>query len=138
MTSTAPTCNLGAGLTCEGKATLSLSAAYQRKNPTVMTGKTTFTVGNLNFSATSYQLLLTSLTSSGPWALYWGTGTVNGVPGYSFRITALQPASRTYRMRIQIWNAGGVVYDNQPGTPDDAPLTGSSTLLTSGSISIRY
>jgi len=30
-----------------------------------------------------------------------------------------------------------VVYDNQPGTPDDAALMADSTLLTSGSLTIK-
>ncbi len=121
-----------------GKATFSIAASYQRKNPTVMTGKTSFTVGNLNFVGTSYELLLSSLSVSGPWAQYWGTGTVNGVAGYSFKVTTLSAASRVYRFRIKIWNNSGVIYDNQMGTPDDAALTEPSTLLTSGSVSIKY
>ena len=117
-----------------GKATFSISASYPRKNPTVPTGKTTLSVGNLSFSSTSIQLLL---SSNATWAQYWGTGTVNGVAGYNFYVTAVIPGTRTYRVRIQIWNNSGVVYDNQPGTPDDAALTAGSTLLTSGSFAIK-
>jgi len=40
-------------------------------------------------------------------------------------------------LRIKIWNNSGVVYDNQRGTPDDAELLVPSTLLTSGSLTIK-
>ena len=118
-----------------GKATFSISASYPRRNP-VPTGKTTLSVGNLSFSSTGVQLLLSSAVSPA-WTQYWGTGTVNGVAGYNFYVTAVIPGTRTYRVRIQIWNNSGVVYDNQPGTPDDAALTAASTLLTSGSFAIK-
>ena len=118
-----------------GKATFSISASYPRRNP-VPTGKTTLSVGNLSFSSTSVQLLLSSAVSPA-WTQYWGTGTVNGVAGYNFSVSAVIPGTRTYRVRIKIWNNSGVVYDNQPGTPDDAALTADSTLLTSGSLTIK-
>src|SRR5439155_20709534 len=58
-----------------GKATFAIAASYPRKNPTVPTGKTTLSVGNLSFRSTSVQLLLSSAVSPA-WAQYWGTGTV--------------------------------------------------------------
>src|SRR5204863_4931123 len=119
-----------------GKATFAISASYPRKNPTVPTGKTTLSVGNLSFSSTSVQLLLSSAVSPA-WTQYWGTGTVNGVAGYYFSVSAVIPGARTYRVRIKIWNNSGVVCDNQPGTPDDGALTAGSTLLTSGSLTIK-
>ncbi len=118
-----------------GKANFSISASYPRRNP-VPTGKTTLSVGNLSFSSTGVQLLLSSAVSPA-WTQYWGTGTVNGVAGYNFSVTAVIPGTRTYRVRIKIWNNSGVVYDNQPGTPDDAALMADSTLLTSGSLTIK-
>jgi DNA/RNA endonuclease G (NUC1) len=58
-----------------------------------------------------------------------GTGTFAGSPGvHQFLLTAVDGPDG---VRIRIWNAGGaVVYDNQPGLPDDSwtvsPLGGGS------------
>ncbi|PYS48326.1 MAG: hypothetical protein DMG13_25805 [Acidobacteria bacterium] len=119
-----------------GTANFTVSAKYLT-GATVPSGTTTFSVGTLSFSSTSYERLY----GSGTTGLYWGTGTLNGVAGYSFRVTAVDGGRSTDRFRIKIWHdvSGMTVidYDNQPGTPDDATLTVSSTLLTGGSLTIK-
>jgi DNA/RNA endonuclease G (NUC1) len=57
-----------------------------------------------------------------------GTGTLGGSAGtYQFLLTAVDGLDG---VRIKIWNASGVVFDNQPGLPDDAwtvaPLGGGN------------
>jgi DNA/RNA endonuclease G (NUC1)/PKD repeat protein len=62
-----------------------------------------------------------------------GTGTVAGAPGiHRFLLTAVDGPDG---VRIRIWNAAGVVvYDNQPGVPDDA---WNVTPLGGGNISVK-
>jgi len=130
----ASTCNLAAGLTCVGNASLTITMSYPRTSPTLPTGKTTFTVGNLNFTTSSFAWLLTS----GTWGQYQGVGTVNGVSGsVNFVVTVTAGGAGVGRFRIQIWNTGGIIYDNQPGTSNSAPLAAGDTLLTGGTISVK-
>ena len=55
------------------------------------------------------------LTVSGGQAVFEGVGTVSGVAGYGFRVTAVdgQVAGKLDRLRIQIWSAatGAIVFD---------------------------
>jgi DNA/RNA endonuclease G (NUC1) len=61
-----------------------------------------------------------------------GTGTVGGSSGtYQFLLTAVEGPDG---VRIKIWNAGGIVFDNQPGLPDDAWTV---TPLDGGNISVK-
>ena len=61
-----------------------------------------------------------------------GTGRLGGLPGtYQFLLTATDGPDG---VRMKIWNAGGVVFDNQPGLPDDA---WSVTPLGGGSVSVK-
>jgi DNA/RNA endonuclease G (NUC1)/PKD repeat protein len=62
-----------------------------------------------------------------------GTGTVAGAPGiHRFLLTAVDGPDG---VRIRIWNAAGVVvYDNQPGVPNDAWTV---TPLGGGNISVK-
>ena len=81
-----------------------------------------------------------SLVISGAKATYTGTGTVNGVAGYSFRVVAIDGqingSGGFDKFRIKIWKdqPSNVIYDNQPGKADDAA---DATLLGGGSIVIH-
>ena len=61
-----------------------------------------------------------------------GTGTLGGSAAiYQFLLTAVDGPDG---VRIRIWNAGGVVFDNQPGLADDAWTV---TPLGGGNISVK-
>jgi len=110
-----------ADATMTGKATFGFVSKYQR-GAQVPTGQTEFQfhVANFNFHSESYQWLVVA----GAKAQYKGTGTVNGVAGYGFLLTAtdgqLQGGGGVDKFRIKIWQVGGaVVYDNVVGSSDD-------------------
>lgn len=78
-----------------------------------------FQAGGLNFKSTAYE----SLVVSGYKAQYKGTGTVNGMAGYSFVLTAYDGdragGDGVDRFRLQIKDgANNVVYDNGSGSLD--------------------
>jgi uncharacterized repeat protein (TIGR01451 family) len=119
--------------TLTGKATFGFVSKYifqKDKTTPVLSGNTEFQfhAGNLNFSSTSYQWLVVSGTSK---ATYKGSGTVNGVPGYGFLLSAIDGSPD--RFRIKIWQTGGtVIYDNLiGGGVDEADPT---TSISGGSI----
>lgn len=119
----------------EGRATFGFVAKYRRGQSTP-DGNTQFQfrAGNLNFHSTSYQWLVVA----GANAKYRGVGTINGQGAYDFMITArdgnLLGGGQADGFRIKIWDAGGVVYDNQLGQGDDSNAT---TVLGGGSIVIH-
>ncbi len=97
-------------LDATGKATFGFNAKY-KKGANVPDGNTEFQfhAGNLNFHSTDYQWLVVA----GSTAKFKGTGTVNGVDGYTFQINADDGHPDQFRM--QIWHHGsGLVYDNGP------------------------
>src|SRR4029079_11474277 len=104
-----------------GKANFGFVAKYLPGN-NVPTGDTEFQfkVADFNFKSTSYEWLVVS----GAKARYRGVGTVNGVPGYEFELTAWDGQAPggggVDRFRIKIWsgNPGNVIYDNLMGAPD--------------------
>lgn len=118
-----------------GRASFGFVSRYQ-KGAVTPTGSTEFQfkAGDLNFHSTSYDWLVIA----GSRAMYKGTGTVNGVAGYSFILSAvdgdLPGGGGVDKFRIKIMNAGGVVYDNQIGAADDAP---ASTAIAGGNIVIH-
>jgi hypothetical protein len=120
--------------TLTGKAIFGFVSIYL-KGATVPTGDTEFQLnaGKLNFQSRRYEWLVIS----GARAQYKGAGTLNGVPGYGFLLTAIDGringGGGTDTFRIKIWNATGVVYDNQMGADDSATPT---TKLGGGSIVI--
>ena len=71
-------------------------------------------------------------------AYYRGSGTVNGVGGYEFIVSVIdgRNSSAPDRFRIKVWKSstGAVLYDSQPGAPDDASAT---TVTGGGSIVIH-
>jgi len=121
--------------TLTGKANFGFVSKYQ-KGATVPSGNTEFqfNAGNLDFQSTSYEWLVIS----GARAQYKGVGNINGAPGYGFLLTAIDGqingGGGTDKFRIKIWDATGVVYDNQMGTDDSATPT---TTLGGGSIVIH-
>jgi hypothetical protein len=121
--------------TLTGKANFGFVSKYQ-KGATVPSGNTEFqfNAGNLDFQSTSYQWLVVS----GARAQYKGVGNLNGAPGYGFLLTAIDGqisgGGGTDKFRIKIWNAAGVVYDNEMGTDDSGTPT---TALGGGSIVIH-
>jgi hypothetical protein len=123
--------------TLEGKANFGFVSKYQKgaKTPSGQT-EFQFHAGGLNFHGDVYQWLVVS----GAKAQYKGTGTLNGVPGYGFLLTAtdgqLSGGGGVDKFRIKITTSGGVVvYDNNPG-PDDIDTSGQQNIQT-GSIVIH-
>jgi large repetitive protein len=123
--------------TLTGKARFGFVSKYLRGANTP-TGETefNFSVARFNFHSSSYQWLVVS----GAKAQYKGTGTVNGVAGYSFLLTAtdgqVNGGGGTDKFRIKIWNSAGVVYDNVLGAPED--IDGANPqVIASGSIVIH-
>ena len=121
----------------EGKANFGFVSKYQKgaKTPSGQT-EFQFHAGGLNFHGDVYQWLVVS----GAKAQYKGTGTLNGVPGHGFLLTAtdgqLSGGGGVDKFRIKITTSGGVVvYDNNPG-PDDIDTSGQQNIQT-GSIVIH-
>ena len=78
------------------------------------------------------------LVASGNRAQFWGTGTLNGAPA-RFRVTATdgKQAGREESpdaFRIELWQAGTLVFDTQLGAAQDATIT---TKIEGGNIQIR-
>lgn len=107
-----------------GPAHFAFESAY-RKGATTPTGRTSFrfTAASLSFVSETYQWLVVS----GSRAQYKGSGSVNGVPGFDFMLTAIDGGTKgADRFRIKIWerDSGSLVYDNQYGLDDSgAPAT---------------
>lgn len=114
-----------------GRANFGFVSKY-KKGATVPTGSTEFQfkAGNLNFHSDTYQWLVVA----GDKAQYKGTGTVNGVSGYGFMLTATD--SSPDRFRIKIWRTADdtTVYDNQIGSGNTADPT---TAIAGGSIQVH-
>ena len=123
-----------------GRANFGFVSKYQ-KGANVPSGNTEFQfqVAGMDFKSDAYQWLVIS----GSKAQYKGTGSINGVSGYGFLLTACDAEVNgscqgvsTDTFRIKIWNTatGSVVYDNAPG-PDD--LTSSTEVISGGDIVIH-
>ena len=114
-----------------GRANFNIDTKYQ-KGEQVPNGATEFQfeVANLEFQSTAYEWLVVAGTR----AQYKGTGTINGLGGYGFMITAIDSTPDSFR--IKIWNKANqeIVYDNKNGSSD----TGNDTTeLGGGSIVIH-
>ena len=121
-----------------GRANFGFNSQY-KKGATVPTGETEFNfhVAQFKFHSSKYDYLVVS----GYKAQYKGTGEVNGVPGYSFRLTAydgdLMNPKGPDKFRIKITGpSGGVVFDNRVGKSDDVD-TADPQQISGGSIVIH-
>jgi len=120
-----------------GRATFGFVSSYQ-KGATVPSGNTHFQfhAGDFRFKSTAYDWLVIA----GPQAKFKGSGTVNGAGDFGFMLSAVDGdvngGGGTDRFRIKIWDkgTGGVIYDNQTGTADDAAAT---TVIEGGNIVIH-
>ncbi|ANS62527.1 hypothetical protein SLINC_0303 [Streptomyces lincolnensis] len=94
-----------------GTAAFSFAAAYT-KGTVAPLGRVTLDFGpaKLKFRSTGSDWLVVS----GSQAVYQGSGTVNGIGGYAFRVTATD-APDTFRIRIWKKSGGDVLYDNTTG-----------------------
>jgi len=127
----------GDNLALTGKASFGFVSKYQ-KGASLPTGQTEFQfkAGDLNFHSSSYDWLV----CGGPKCKFKGGGTINGVAGYSFMLTAIDGqlpgggGEDKIRMKIWVTLTGQVVYDNQLGDDDFADPT---TVLGGGSIVIH-
>jgi hypothetical protein len=126
------------GLT--GRANFGFNSQY-KKNANIPTGETEFNfqVGNFNFHSESYNWLVVS----GFKAQYKGSGSVNGVSGYDFTLTAYDGdvtgggGVDKFRIVITDRNHGnGVVFDNKNGAPTDMDMADPQA-ISGGSIVIH-
>lgn len=122
----------------EGKASFGFVSKY-KKGATAPDGTTDFEfrAGDLSFKSTAYEWLVIANHK----AMYKGIGSVNGVEGYGFLLSAvdgkIKGSDEPDRFRIQIWDAlENTVYDNQMGDDLDAEATmaleGGSIVIHSG------
>lgn len=94
-----------------GKANYGFVTKYKKEAP-VPTGQTEFqfTAPGFNFHSAGYVWLVVA----GCNAQFEGTGTVNGVAGYSFLVTVIDGDAcnpkTTDKLQITIWNGAGTVY----------------------------
>jgi hypothetical protein len=120
-----------------GKASFEFAAKYQKEQP-IPAGSTRvqFPDGGVDFISTSYEWLVID----GAKAQLEGAGSVNGVPGYGFWLSAIDGERKgpdfpdTFRVRIWRLDSGAVLYDNQQG---DANTAAPTTALGGGSIVIH-
>jgi len=116
-----------------GKVTFGISSKYNNSNALTGSVKMNFKAANLDFASTS----LSSLATSTGKAYLKGSGTVNGVSGYTFLATGIDGSvvGGNDLIRFQIKDASNnVVYDSQPGAGDTADPT---TVDASGNIRVH-
>ena len=109
-----------------GIATFGFVSKY-KKGADVPTGNTVFQfhVVDMIFKSSSYDWLVIA----GARAQFKGEGTINGVSGYRFLLTAIDGAlpggSGVDKFRIKIWRIsdGQIIYDNKLGESDDIDQT---------------
>jgi len=120
--------------TSAGKAEFGFDVRY-RRGATTPSGTLTFVLPGTLFKATAFDWLVVTPTGA---TYVRGHGTVDGKGGYSFLLAVADggPGESNDRLRMKIWSdaTSAVVFDNQPGGPDDAvPVSllggGSLTLL---------
>jgi Bacterial surface protein, Ig-like domain/HYR domain/FlgD Ig-like domain/PKD domain len=134
---TSPIGSYAANPSLAGRANFGFVSKYA-KGASVPTGETEFQfqLGNLNFHSTSYDWLVVV----GAKGQFKGSGTVNGVSGYGFLLSAVDGqvsgggGTDKFRMKIIDKVSSTVVYDNQMGAADS---TTASTALAGGSIVIH-
>lgn len=91
-----------------------------------------FAAGNIDFVSTS----VSEFISANGTGIVEGTGTINGTGTYTFLATGIdsqQSGGNTVRYKIMD-ASGNVVYDSQPGAPDNAAPT---TPVTAGRVNVK-
>jgi len=132
--------SLTTNLAASGRANFGFSSQY-KKGATIPTGETEFNfqMGNFNFHSEAYSWLVVS----GYKAQYKGTGSVNGVSGYDFTLTAYDGDAPSgggvdkFRIRITRTNGGNVVFDNRMGVSSTDMDTANPEAISGGSIVIH-
>jgi len=122
-----------------GRANFGFVSKY-KKGATVPTGQTEFQfqAAGLNFHSDVYQWLIVA----GARAQYKGTGSMNGVAGFGFLLTAtdgqISGGGGVDKFRIKIWDTAtsAVVYDNALGSSDDIDAANPQA-ISGGSIVIH-
>jgi alpha-tubulin suppressor-like RCC1 family protein len=121
-----------------GKATFGFVSRYQ-KGATIPSGKTEFQfhAAGMDFKSSAYDWLVIS----GAKAQYKGVGTLNGVSGYKFLLTAtdgqISGGGGVDKLRIKITDASdNIVYDNVGGSDkidesDTQAISGGSIVIHS-------
>ena len=83
---------------------------------------------------------LRGLVVSGFKSQFRGTGSVNGVPGYDFRLTAydgqVTGGGGVDKFRIKVTRNGQTIFDNRMGVPED-PDVADPQVIAGGSIVIH-
>jgi hypothetical protein len=125
----------------EGKANFGFVSKY-KSGAEVPTGNTLFKfkVADFTFKSNDYEWLVVHVANAK--AMYQGTGTINGVGNYRFKLSAIDAdinendSHEFDRFRIKIWDesSGTVEYDNAIGADDDFD---DFTELSGGSIVIH-
>ena len=121
-----------------GKAHFGFVSKY-KKGASTPDGQTEFQfqAGDLNFHSSAYDV--GSLVVASYKAQYKGTGTINGVSGYRFVLTAydgnVQGGGGVDRFRMKITKDGLTVYDNKMGISDD--IDNVPMAISGGSIVIH-
>ena len=121
------------------KASFGFVAKYA-KGSSAPAGQTQFQLhsAGFDFQSTAYDWFVTS----GPRAQYKGSGTINRAGDYGFTVTAVDGQATGGggydRLRMKIWDkgTGAVIYDNQAGADETAPLN-DGTNLGGGSVVIQ-
>jgi probable HAF family extracellular repeat protein len=117
-------------------AHFTFAAKFLPGRPTVPNGTARFWIpgGQVDFESTAIEMLVVV----GNRGQFWGTGTLNGAAA-RFRITAVDGRAAgadgsVDAFRIELWRAGTLVFDTQPGAAPSAPVT---TEIDGGSIQIH-
>lgn len=115
------------------KGHFQISAEYPQ-NGLVPTGKVQFKSPGVDLRSRSIDLLVVS----GPTAWLSGEGTLDGRTSCQFLIALTDGQAPggggVDRLRIRIWSGGREIFDNEPGTPEEAPPV---TALGGGTIQVR-
>ena len=118
------------------KAHFTFNVKYLPGQTTTPNGTAKFWIpgGQVDFESTAIEVVVIA----GNRVQFWGTGTLNGA-SVSFRITAVDGQlagndGNADAFRIEIWQAGALAFDTQPGAAQDAPVI---TTIQGGNVQIH-
>ncbi|MEK6275736.1 MAG: hypothetical protein AABM30_10400, partial [Actinomycetota bacterium] len=125
--------------TLSGRANFGFNAKYKNGGgPPQGATEFNFQVANFNFHSETYSWLVVSSFK----AQFRGTGSVNGVSGYDFRLTGYDGQISggggidKFRIKITRTGTGQTVFDNRMGVPED-PDVADPQAISGGSIVIH-